>query len=390
METLNNQGDGKDIVLKKEERKMFYCKSCLAPSARPRIVFNSEGVCNACLHAEYKRKNTDWKKRWNEVEKLCDKYRRKDGSFDVIVPGSGGKDSSYVAWKMKHELGMHPLCITVASQMPTEIGKRNLENFIKAGFDHIMVSPDPESYRKLAKVGLIEEGQPKEPFISGITTIVVEFSIKLNIPFLMYGEQGEAEYGGSGNFDKKYFMDRAETVTYYFSGCESDRAVGKMGISDHDVKWWRFPSQEVLDKSGVLMAYWSYFEDWNPYEHYLFAKKHCGFQTLPTRSIGTYTNFAQLDDDLQDLHVYLMFLKFGFGRATSDACIDVRRGALDRKQALALVRRYDGEYPEQLIGKFVEYFRITRKEFDDVLDKFANKDVLEKVNGIWKLKFEPY
>ena len=90
-----------------------YCTRCLTPSTRPRVVFNEESVCNACQWAE-KKKSIDWAQKWNELKKLCDEFRRKD-DFDVIVPCSGGKDGSYVAWKMKHEFGMHPLCVTVSS-----------------------------------------------------------------------------------------------------------------------------------------------------------------------------------------------------------------------------------------------------------------------------------
>jgi hypothetical protein len=204
----------------------------------------------------------------------------------------------------------------------------------------------------------------------------------------MYGEQGETEYGGDMDLACSAYMDRQETIDVYFSGFEPDRHAGKNEITKEDVRWWRFPSQEELDKVGIRLVFWSWFENWDPYDHYLFAKKHCRFQELPTRSIGTYTNFAQLDDDLQDLHTYLMFIKFGFGRCWSDACIDIRRGAMDRKQALALVRAYDGEFPEHLLPKYLEYFQMTEEMFWELVDSFRSPDIWEKVDGKWQLKFE--
>lgn len=371
----------------KNDEKIFICKKCLTLSTRPRAQFDKEGVCNACRWSEAK-KRIDWKQRRKVLGELCDQYRRKDGYFDVIVPGSGGKDSGTVSWKLRHELGMHPLCVTLASQMPTETGRKNLENWIKSGFDHIMISPDPEAYRKLAQVGFIEEGRPKMPFVTGITTSIVQLAIRLNIPFIMYGEQGEAEYGGNIDFEKSACMDRKETVNIYFSGFEPDRHVRKNGITEEDVRWWKFPSQEELDKGKVRLVFWSWFEDWDPYDHYLFSKKHCGFQELPTRSVGTYTNFAQLDDDLQDLHAYIMYIKFGFGRCWSDVCIDIRRGAMDRKQALALVKAYDGEFPDHLLPKYCDYFQMTEEEFWKTVDSFRSPDIWRTVNGKWQLKFE--
>jgi hypothetical protein len=84
----------------------------------------------------------------------------------------------------------------------------------------------------------------------------------------------------------------------------------------------------------------------------------------------------------------MMYLKFGFGRATQDAGIEIRRGAMDRSQAVNLVRLYDGPYPEEFIGTYLEYFEMTIDEFDAVLDKWVNRDLFEKVDGRWQPSFE--
>jgi len=374
--------------LKKGE-KIFACKRCMTLSTRPRAQYDNQGICNACHHTEAKRNGTiNWDQRWKYLEKLCDEHRSKNGDFDCIVPGSGGKDSMYVAWKMKHELKMHPLCVTLTPQMPTEIGRKNFDIWVDHGFDNIFVSPDPEAYRKLATVGFVESGQPKMPFVSGITTAVLKVAMKFDIPFVMYGDEGETEYGGVTKLAEKPYMNRKETMEYYFSKDDPTVHIGKIGITKEDVRWWMFPSQEEMDESGVFMVFWSWFEDWDPYDHYLFAKKHCGFMELPHRSIGTYTNFAQLDDDLQDLHAYLMWVKFGFGRCWSDACIDIRRGAMDRKQAKALIKAYDGEFPEPYLKKYCDYFKMTEEEFWETVDSFRSQDIFEKVAGKWKVKFD--
>ena len=83
-----------------------------------------------------------------------------------------------------------------------------------------------------------------------------------------------------------------------------------------------------------------------------------------------------------------MYLKFGFGRATQDACIEIRRGSMDRKQGINLVRLYDNQYPEELIPMYLDYYKIKKKEFDAILDKFANKSLFKKIDGRWMPKFE--
>jgi N-acetyl sugar amidotransferase len=371
----------------KPGEEIFICKKCLTLSTRPRAQYDEEGVCNACRWSEHKKTEIDWKERWEQVEQLCNEHRNEDGTkWDVLVPCSGGKDGSYVAWMLKNKLDMHPLCITMKPQLQTEIGRKNLENFVESGFDHILLTPNPRIYQRLAKRGLIEQGRPKLPFVIGISLLIIKFAMKFNIPFIMYGEEGEEEYGGATSQIGRYRITRDYLINYYYSGHPPSEYLDE--FTQDELKWWEMPSEEEFDKAKLFLTHWSHYEDWDPYKHYLTAKNHCGFQELPTRSIGTYTNFAQLDDDLQDLHAYLMFIKFGFGRCWSDACIDIRRGAMDRKQAIALVKAYDGEFPEQLLPKFLDYFEMTEEEFFNTIDSFRSPDIWEKVDGEWKLKFD--
>jgi hypothetical protein len=118
----------------------------------------------------------------------------------------------------------------------------------------------------------------------------------------------------------------------------------------------------------------------------LVAKEHCGLQEAQENNSGTFTNFAQNDQALYALHTYLMYLKFGFGRATQDAGIEIRRGAMTREQAVNLVRLYDGHYPEEYIETYLDYYQMSKEEFDAVLAKWVNKDIFEFVDGQWTSK----
>ena len=82
-----------------------------------------------------------------------------------------------------------------------------------------------------------------------------------------------------------------------------------------------------------------------------------------------------------------MYLKFGFGRANQDACIEIRRGAMERFQAVNLVNLYDGEYPEKFIDLYLNYYEMNIEEFNEVLDKWANKDLFSKKNDRWQPNF---
>ncbi|MCL5884404.1 MAG: N-acetyl sugar amidotransferase, partial [Deltaproteobacteria bacterium] len=149
-----------------------------------------------------------------------------------------------------------------------------------------------------------------------------------------------------------------------------------------------FPSEEELKGKELYFTHWSHFEPWDSYDNYLVAKEHCGLKEVEEANTGTFTNFAQNDQALYALHTYLMYLKFGFGRATQDAGIDIRRGAMTREQAINLVRLYDGHYPEEFMNTYLDYYRMCREEFDAVLDKWANRDLFAKVGGRWTPTFE--
>jgi len=370
-----------------EGEKISICKKCLTLSTRPRVVFDDRGVCNACNWLERKKTSVNWGERWKELSVLCDRFRCTDGTrWDCLVPCSGGKDGSYVAVRLRDDFDMHPLCVTLKPQMQTRIGKENLDNFIKSGFDHILISPNPLVYDSLARKGFIEQGRPKLPFVIGISLFTMKVAAKFNIPFIMYGEEGEEEYGGSVSQIGKFKIDRDFLVNYYFSGHDPVEYLDE--FSKDDLKWWTLPSDKELDKAGLFPTHWSHFENWNPEAHYRVAKEQCGLCSVPGVSIGTFTNYAQLDDKLQDLHAFMMYVKFGFGRAWSDACIEVRAGRLSRDEGIELIKKYDGIFPWKYLSEYLDYFKMSEDEFWGVVDSFRSPDIWEKVDGEWRLKFE--
>ncbi len=366
--------------------KLQYCTKCLNVSTRPRITFNEEGVCNACQWAETK-KTISWKARWWRLEELCNKYRCPDGSnWDVIVPCSGGKDGSYVAWKLKHDLGMHPLCVTLLPQAQTELGRQNLENFKQAGFDHMAITPDPQVYKRLAIKGFKEQGRPKMPFGPGISTVTIKIATKFKIPFIMYGEEGESEYGGADTQRYNPQIDRDYLVNYYYNGLDFSGYLNE--FTRDELRWWLLPDEEEWDRVGLFPTHWSHYENWDSLTHLKLAKEKCGLQSAKETSIGTYTDYAQLDDVLEDIDTYLMFLKFGFGRTTSDVGIEIRAGRMTRDEGAALVKKHDGVFPDKYLPEYLDYFGMNESEFSDLIDLWANKDILEKINGSWQLRTE--
>jgi N-acetyl sugar amidotransferase len=338
------------------------------------------------------KKVMDWAPRKKELETLLEKYKSKTGNFDCIVPVSGGKDGSYVAYMLKHKYGMNPLAVTVRPALSLAIGDKNLFNFIHSGYDHIHITPNPKVLDRLNKYGFIEKGFPYYGWLIAIMTAVIRTASNFNIPLLFYGEDGEIEYGGSIESKNKALYDINYMKRVYLEGGHEkvfERIKADNDITETELSFFKFPTDDEVSKVRLSFTHWSYFEPWDSYRNYVVAKEHCGLIEKDEGNADTFTNFAQNDQALYALHAYLMYLKFGFGRATQDAGIEIRRGSMTREQALNLVRMYDNSYPADLIDVYLDYYKMTKSEFDAVLDKYANKDLFKKIDGIWQPKYTP-
>ena len=385
----------KDDQLSKLPKYFRFCKKCVLTNQRPRTDFNEDGICNACAYAEQKFfGGIDWEKREKELIELLDKYRSDNGSWDVVVPGSAGKDSALVAHQLKHRYGMHPLTVTWAPFIYSQIGFQNYFNMIHTGFDGLVAWPDGIIHRKLARIAFELKGDPWEPFTYGQKAYAFNIAVRFNIPLMFYGESGEIEYGGSfKNWDRPY-EDPEDWVELYFKGGGVDLLIEeglKMGIlSEEEVKHtcfdlYRAPSKDLVTKLGLQMHWWSYYQCWVPQENFYYAVNNTGFEASPKRTPGTYTKYLSIDDQLDPFHWLLAYLKFGYGRATREACSDIRCGHITREEAVALVQRYDKEFPVDFFGQFLDYLDITEEHFWNVMDRYRTPHIWQKENGTWKL-----
>ena len=150
---------------------------------------------------------------------------------------------------------------------------------------------------------------------------------------------------------------------------------------------YNLPKTEVLKKKGVEFHWWSFYEEWIPQENFYYAAKNTGFEANPEgRMEGTYSKYAQLDDATDSILYYMMFIKYGFGRATSDASHEVRDGHISREEAVSLVKKFDGEFPKKSINTFLEFIDITIDEFWEIVDRFRQDHIWKKENSRWVLK----
>jgi N-acetyl sugar amidotransferase len=391
LKTLDKQFDD----LPKEVK---FCKNCVVSNQRPRTVLNDEGICGPCQWAFEKDFVINWKSREKELEELCDRYRSKDGSFDVVVPGSGGKDSVFVAHQLKHRFNMNPICATWAPFDWTDVGWQNLRNFVSSGFTNIIGQPDGQIHRKLTRLAFELKGDAWEPFTYGQKAWAFHIAQRFNVKLIFYGENGEVEYGGSEKFKYVPKQGPEDWEKEYFKGTSVDTLFqyGKdMGLlSDRDLKnpandFYRAPNPQVIDELGLEMHWFSYYQKWTPQENFYYAAKYADFVNNPEgRSESTYTKHTSLDDKADGFHWYLSYMKFGMGRASRDAQTDIRRNHITRDEGKILVNRYDEEFPARHFDWFLKYSGITEEFFWEVMDMYrGHSNVWSKNNGQWQMNY---
>ncbi len=327
--------------------------------------------------------------REQELIRLCDKHRRTNGEYDVIVPCSGGKDGGFVAHQLKYKYGMNPLTVTWAPLKATELGRQNLDAFIASGFNHVLGTPNPQITRKLTNLSFKHLGDPFQPFIYGQTNYPLHMAVKHNVQLIMYGENGEVEYGGNMKNAFRPDRDIEDHDEHYFSGLPPE-FWEKHGVSLADLYPFMAPKFEDIKKNNTEIHFLGYYKLWDPQENYYYSREHNGFSVNTERTEGTYSKYASLDDKIDGFHYYLSYIKFGLGRATSDSAHEIRDGKITREEGIALVKRYDHEFPTRYYKEFLEFCSITDQEVHEVIDSWRSPHLWDKIDGEWKLRYPIY
>lgn len=360
---------------------LTYCKRCVMPDTKPDLYLDADGICNACRSYE-RRKEIDWDTRHQELMQLVGKFRSKDGkNWDCIVPVSGGKDSTYQVVRML-QLGLNPLCVTSTTCDLSAIGRKNIENLKRLGVDLIEVSPNPIVRAKLNRIGLTQVGDISWPEHVGIFTIPVRAAVQFNVPLIVWGENSQNEYGGPASAAENSVLTRRWLEEFGgLLGLRVADLIGYEGLEAKQLINYMYPSDEELARVGVTGLFLGYYLPWDGLSNALIAQAN-GFTTYQKIVEGSMVNYENLDNHQTGIHDYFKFLKFGFGRATDLACLHIRRGRLSRQDGLDVVKRLDGKFPWEYLGKPLEEIlyplEITVSEFISICDKFTNKKIFKR------------
>lgn len=383
--------------------KVIHCKQCFMHNQKPFSVnevsnnmrqsknglsINNDNLCAACEYSSNKDTKIDWEEREKKLKILLNKFRKDDGNYDCIVSGSGGKDSAMVSHLLKYKYGMHPLTITFSPLMYTDVGWRNMQNWISTGgFDNFLFSPNTKISRILAREAFFNLYHPMQPFKFGIKSYAAKLATKLGINLVMYGESA-VEYGSTGDgglvpsYDKNFYIN--DNPDIYLGGLGITEIKNKYNLSQNDLACFLPITSEELRDHDLTVEHLGWYIKWDPQSAYYYAAEHCGFEADEKRTDGTYGKYSGIDDKMESLHYYTHYFKFMIGRCRFDASQEIRNGHIERDEGISLLKRYEGELPKTYLQDCLNYLGITYEEFVNRTDQARSPHLWHKnTKGDW-------
>lgn len=359
---------------------MRYCARCVLPDTRPNLVLDDEGVCNAC-RAHEARGRVDWGERARLFREVVDDARRRSGGYDCLVPVSGGKDSTWqVVTCLEH--GLRVLAVTWRTPARTDLGRRNLDNLISLGVDHVDWSIDPRVERTFMLEAFRRVGDPAVPMHMALFAIPLTLAARLRIPLVVWGENPAVEYGSGDGSGMGVALDEAWVRRFGVTHGTTWRDWVGPGLEERDLVAYRAPSDADLAAAGSRAVFLGHFLPWDPVETFAVARAHGFTADDAGPRTGSYA-FADVDDDLISVHHWLKWHKFGFTRSFDTLSLEIRNGRMTRDEAVEAIRARGDETPERDIAAFCAFTGISREEFEAVCDGFRDPGVWTRRDGRW-------
>lgn len=370
-------------------REVKFCVKCVISNQRPNsaveyehtsgsrkstIRFDEHGICDACKFAIQKNELIDWSERERQLRVLCDRHRSPNGGYDCIVPGSGGKDSFYASHILRTKFDMHPLTVTWAPHIYTDWGWRNFQSWVHAGHDNLLMTPNGRIHRLLTRLAVDNLFHPFQAFMFGQKSLAPKMALLHNIPLVFFGEN-EAEYGNpigdtdTARRDWSYFATKDQSKVS-LGGTSVLSLKRYFGVEQQDLIPYMPANPQQIEEKGIEVHYLGYYLKWHPQSCYYYAVEHGNFEASPERTPGTYSKYNSIDDRIDDFHYYTTGVKFGLGRASYDAAQEIRSGDITREEGVALVRRFDHEFPERFADEILQYLSVPKEQFPEASKMF--------------------
>jgi len=359
---------------------MKYCKTCLQPDTRPNGSFSEDGVCSACsYHKELK--NVDWEERFEILKDLISQYPRRPGQyFDCIIGVSGGKDSTRQALWARDKLGLRPLlvCLSYPPQQVTQRGVDNISNLIELGFDTLLISPQPETWRQIVRQGFLTFTNWARATEQAIIGSAPRVAIRHNIPLILWGENPGLQLGDMKTIGSTGYDGNNLRFMNTVSGGDL-KWLSDAGIKQKNLISFQYPTVEEFEAIDIQIVYLGWFwKDWSLINNGMYSVANgLDVREDTVEKTGDMTQVSSLDEDWVTLNQMIKYYKYGFGRVTDHVNEAVRTGLMSREEAIHLVEKYDGSCSPSYIESFCDFIDISVQDFWQHVTKAVNPELFE-------------
>lgn len=372
---------------------MKYCKKCLQPDTRPNEKFIN-GVCSICRYYD-SVEDIDWNSRYEQLQDYLRNRKKKSvknsfQKFDCIIGVSGGKDSTRQALWVKDKLKLNPLLwsLSYPPEQICDIGTKNISNLINLGFDLVVSSPSPKTWKDLIKESFFKFSNHMRTSELALFSSVPQAALAYKIPIIFWGETpmqvGDLSAVGKEGWDGNN-MKNSNTLS------SGHQWMIDMGYKREKLIPYIYPGKNQFELQDLQIIYlgW-YLGDWSLTNN----AKYSNLNGLINRSedfinTGDIHGTSALDDNWQIMNQMIKYYKFGFGFVTEIICEDIQRGHIDRKSGIEWIEKYDGKCSDEYIKSFCKYIDISVDEFWWQVRKSANRDLfLVKNDGQIVPKFK--
>jgi N-acetyl sugar amidotransferase len=361
-----------------------YCSRCLQPDTRPNTLFTAAGICPACNYFE-QLQQVDWRERYETLEDLIERYRRRPGQyFDCIIGVSGGKDSTRQALFVRDKLGLRPLlaCLSYPPQQVTQRGVDNVSNLIELGFDTVLLAPAPETWRRLMRAAFERFTNWARSTELALFSSVPQLAIRYNIPLILWGENPGLQLGDLKTLGRTGYDGNNLRHMNTLSGGGMEWLL-EAGFAPQELLPYHYPDASEFEAAGLQIVYLGWFlGDWSLVNNGAYALAYGLDKRDDTvENTGDLLGITSLDEDWVSLNQMIKYYKFGFGRVTDYVNEEIRLGRITRAAAIALVERYDGSCADSYIESFCEFIGISVEQFWRQVRAAVNRDLFSVADG---------
>lgn len=373
---------------------MQWCSKCVYPvvTATP-TALDEHGVCAGC-RVSAQRISIDWDRRFQMLQELVDSYRSKS-NYDILIPVSGGKDSYFQAHIAK-QLGLKILLVTYHGNNYMEEGEYNLGRMRDLfNADHVIVHPSTPALIKMNRIGFKLQGDMNWHNHCGIFTVPIQVAVRYKVPLMMWGEHGFMDLGGMYSYNDFVEFTAKFRLEHGLRGYDwndfNDEGLKQLnrvelceGLTEKDLLWAKYPSDDDIDEVGVRGIYLNNFVHWDANHHGPLMEEIYGWRSAQTPFERTYRKMSNLDDMHENgIHDYLKFVKLGYGRGSDHSCKDIRAGLMARETGIEMVKQYDHVKPMRDLKRWLSYVDMTENEFDSICDTFRDPRVWRIEDNQW-------